>query len=384
MYAFYDYCMNILHISRHLLLLAVSMVVASCGHIYAAQNSAFTKLSPFISVAPGAHLSVLQTSTFQLQGDFACHGDMTLSDGCVIDGQGFAFDLADGTLSIAQDAHVILRNVVIKNAGGAAVVCQNNTATLELNNVRWLLEDDVVFGAGALYMVNSCSFSGPAKFVYSSTMTSTIAADSQLILENSVTFSCDTSIASPLSFVDKTSSIILDEATLYASATSLALTKGTLQIKNHGFLKADPAGKGIRLGSGTVGQDMVCKIASGSFLHMQQGNLVYNNSDSSSWISDSLTSILMMHDFTKLVLLQSLYLGQGILRTEDEVILATEAGIFVEGSIQPLGILYHSDTTGLRKINFEQEEGIFHAWHKKLGDTAQTGTYRVRIGAIHG
>jgi len=279
------------------------------------------------------------------KSDVTFTGPVVFEGDCLINGGGNIFDFAaNGSISIASGGALLLEDATIRNIGANDIGCADDTAVITLRDVVWSQDSVYTFSVGALRLKNNIFMTGESTFVYASSQTSTLLANSNLELDVGFTFSYDAGSASKTLFEleDATSKLILDGATLHTTVTGMQLTKGKLKVLRDSFICSEVQGdidEGITFGDGTASGDLVCDIFSGVTLRINQGSLNYRNVSALSWKMHNLTSLLSMGADTTLNLYESLDLGDGMLVLGDGVVIGKGIGKDLIGSIRPLGTL---------------------------------------------
>ena len=278
-------------------------------------------------------------------GVISPNSNITLSDTwtidgtVIIDGSGHVFDLSDiGEIVVASDAHLILRNVIMRNVGGTNIRCIDDTGLITLDNMQWHQEEDFTFVSGALEINNAVRMYGKTTFSYQSTKNITIKTQSSLRLYTDFIFCYEPIDLSKnlLVFEDSTAQLVLSSATLQTT-NGIDLVGGKLRIKGNSYFY--PTDNVITLGDGTTTGDCICGIIGGSKLTIKKGALAYKNVDQDSWIMTNNVSLLYMSSGTTLQLYQPLDLGIGILRFCNNTTLARASGVQLTGSIDVAGNL---------------------------------------------
>jgi len=266
---------------------------------------------------------------------------------CIIDGKGQTIDLTSGNIVVAPGSSLTLMNVMVKNVSGSAVVCADNTGEITFSDVTWIQNGNYNFTAGALQFKNQNYLKGiDTIFAYESSVTSTVLAHSSVELDIGFTFSYDPGIASQnlLQFIDDTSKLILNGATLHATITGLQLTKGTLIVDSNSTMESEsPTGdnaivNGITFGDDTGAGDFACSIYNGVTLFIATGTLNYRNTQAQSFLTGNAYSHLDMQSATRLNVYETLFVGAGEIVFENNTTLGISSGKTVAGSIVPLGI----------------------------------------------
>ncbi|MFC1841519.1 WD40 repeat domain-containing protein [Candidatus Dependentiae bacterium] len=208
---------------------------------------------------------------------------VTMTGNSSINGNGNILTLMPTcTMIIADNATLLLKDVVLHNTHSTRLSCSTNTSTLALENATLVLEDDFIFDSGKLDIIDEFHIIGQDKiFEYKSTTTSFIRENGHLILGNDLTFKYNPSIANNLfiNLTDATSKITLNGAILHA-AYGLQLTKGMLEIYRNSMLKSDGTteSESIIFGDGSSSlNNLAIKIRPGATAHAAQGKVIDKN-----------------------------------------------------------------------------------------------------------
>ncbi len=175
--------------------------------------------------------------------------DITLLDVClifsgnsVIYGKGNTLSLStDAMMQVASNSSLLLSNIVVQGINDSNLQILDNTSTLSLQDAILELDGNFSFTVGKMDIIGDVHFAGNGDiFTYRSTQASTIQLGSSLILDSGITFSyAPTSNAnSLLQFINKSSQLRLNSATLFASIEGLNLIKGTLLVDGFSLLSS--------------------------------------------------------------------------------------------------------------------------------------------------
>lgn len=304
------------------------------------------------TVSLPSNTTMFQDTTLVLNNDIALSSSITFMGTCTVEGNGHQLVMGTNSgLKVGNNSSLVLRNVTINGIRGTNVQCLNDGALLVLDNATWIQNTNSSFVLGTLQFKNDVLFTGTTTFAYQSLKTSLIYAQSSLILDDGFTFSYDpTRLASKtlLQFVDATSSLILNGATLATTVTGLNLTRGSLivhgdsvfasQTKTIGLNIID---NGITLGDGLSSvNDCATTIHAGARLQVATGSLNYRNLLASSWFMENSISQLNMGDSATLRLYQSMNLGTGSALLNNNVTLARTPAAQLFGSAAAVGNLF--------------------------------------------
>lgn len=297
------------------------------------------------SISPSITALPLQSGTFQdiqiiLNGDLTINSPITLSGiclNCLVQGNGYRIILGpSGSLTI--DGSVTLHDLILEGVQGTNVQCANDAASLHLDGMTLILSDNFSFAAGSLLWSDSVTFKGTYTFAYESTQTSTIDANGTLLFDTGFTFDYAPSNSSQtrLNFVDATSLLILNSATLRVAGPGLRLLKGSLLVASDSIISADTQ---ITFGDDSAADDFAVTLAAGARLTCSQGTLNYHNALLTSWTMNDNVSNLFMSINTTLALYQTLNIGSGLAIFDNNTTLARVPAATLQGSIISLGTL---------------------------------------------
>ncbi len=276
-------------------------------------------------------------------------GTWTFSGNCEIKGNRQTLTLGEAAnIVVAPGSQLYLRDLKLNAASGTKISCADNTASIVLDNVTWVIsnQDLYQFTNGSLIFNNSVLFQDGI-FAYQSSQTSTISSNAKVTLDTGFTFSYDPIyLASKtlLAFEDDTSTLVLKNASFHATTTGAQLTNGTIEIMGVSSLSSEIVytesmdvlvvadDEGITLGNGNSANDCTVQLDPAAILQLSQGSLNYNNVSSDSWIAGNPYSALVMFSGTTLRLYQSLNVAAGQVQFNNNTILATVLGAEIIGS----------------------------------------------------
>ncbi len=291
-----------------------------------------------------------------LNSDVSLVGTWTFSGNVVLHGNDQTIDLGStGNIFVNSNSSVMFHGLRLENVSDENIQCIDDTAVIMLDDATWCQPDSSScrFDAGSLRFIHKVLMSGNnSLFVYSTSETSTICAESRLVLDANFTFSYDPGTASKglLEFEKESSKLVLKSASLHSTATGMQLTKGKLEVKGDSYLSSEKIiiyttrpqylDEGISFGSGTVDDDFTCVISEGSTLSLVQGTLVYNNTVPNLLMFNNPTTLLSIAGGARLVLDESLQLTAGGIEFGNHATLTIANGKTFTGSIFPLGYLH--------------------------------------------
>lgn len=247
--------------------------------------------------------------TIDIQSDqLSLNASWTICGDTVIDAHGQVIQFEDyGSLVVADKAYVTIRNAVLKGAKAGSLVMTTTASTLELFNVTIELTDDMTLETGSLIVKGNNIIRGAATFLYASSLPLQIKQISQLSIQNGLVFHYAPSNQSPnmVAFADGTACLQCGNATLQVDACDLNLAGGRLDITGALSLIGQSSGI-IQFGSGNTGEDLMVRCHAGGSIKIQQGELLYNNVNLSSWINDVTSNKLIIMPGSSLMLNQAL------------------------------------------------------------------------------
>lgn len=276
----------------------------------------------------------------ELKADLSLASTFTFSGNCSIQGNGNTIDLSStGNIVIDTNSTLLLENVILKNVGNTNIKCLDNSGIMILKGMEWSQPTyDYTFSNGAIIVKGNVLMTGEHTFIYETQQTSTINSHAQLMLDSNFTFSYAPSAPSKdlLAFIDSTSQLMLNGATLHTTATGMNLKKGTLSAHGTAHLSSDAA---ITLGNSLLADDCTLNIDLGSQLQIDAGNLNYKNMavDSFNLMNDN--SALYFAPNTTFNLYESVTYSKGLIRFCANTTLAEVAGMEINGSIDLIGEL---------------------------------------------
>lgn len=288
------------------------------------------------------------SGSINLYSDLTLNTTWTITGTCTINGNNQnTLDTLNGSIIVAPGSQLVLSNIICKNINGTNIQCADDTASIILNNVIWIQNDNFIFDAGALQISNNCIFRGQNLiFAYETLQTSTILSHSSLFLDQLFSFSYypqDNVSNNLLQFIDQTSSLQLNNANFYCGISGLNLTKGSMDVNRNCIISSDIfndgfsiTDTGITFGDDMITDDFAITILQGSQLSLIQGSINYRNIDQMSWTETDVGSNLYLGNNTTLRLYESLDIGPGTIKF-DNATLAQATGAQLIGGISVIG-----------------------------------------------
>lgn len=281
-----------------------------------------------------------------LNVDMTLNATFTFNNSCVIKGNGHTLDITNGNLVVNSDSQLTLQNIVINGLSGTNVSCVDDTGVIILDTTKIIQSDYATFTDGALQWINTNRLQGGNIFAYESSMTSTIFGNTKLHLEPGTTFSFDPPVANGsntlLQFIDDSSYLVLNGASLITTTSGITLTIGTLDVKRTSYVESSATinlatQRGVSLGDGI--NDMNVLIGPEAQLYLTQGVLEYRNLSVYSLVMMSNLSAIRIAGGTILQLFSNLNTTIGFVVFDDQAALFATGGSQIIGSINPQGNL---------------------------------------------
>lgn len=258
-----------------------------------------------------------------------------------------------GIISIEKGSTLTIKDAILIGVNNNNLNCSDNNGKIIFNNVTIIPNNNYNFEFGCFEVLGNLEISGPYKFTYKSTEASTIKSNSSFILDKNITFSYAPGIASQnlIVFEDKTSNLILNNATLHTTATGIQLTTGNLFINENVNLSSEKlvyywrfindnytiVDGGICFGNENEEQDLICNIASNASLNIINGSFKYKNIKNSSWNMSNHNSYIKISPYCNLQLFQNLNLKNGTAEFQKNAILSKIINKNLIGSINAKG-----------------------------------------------
>jgi hypothetical protein len=243
--------------------------------------------------------------------------------------------------NLVVDRALALEDVTVNNVTGTNIRCADDTASLSVNNVVWNQVGTYSFTHGSITVTNDWLIQGQT-FSYASLLSSTISENSTLHVVDAIF-----AVASPFKFVDATSAVCLNNATLRVDNPML-LSTGRLRSQNDSVLD-------LRA-SVTLGDNFALEIEGDSILTVTRGNLLYNNiaQDKITFMNEAAT----------------LYIGSGL--------TACKNVLLSNGTLQLSGTLVANDAA----IMQQDMTNVLDALSYKTTQTLHAGVHTLDNGYV--
>jgi hypothetical protein len=217
----------------------------------------------------------------RFDGDISWRMTTTFGGTCSIDAKDNALNFqCGGGIRIASGATLTIKNAFIKTICGLNIAFEDDTASLVLRNVSFQTALGFRFSTGSILFEHDVVMTGTNYFEYASRRTSTIAANSMLMIHKDFTFTYAPPIANRdlIYMEDKSSSFRFCASTLKSTTTGMRITRGRLFFDNHITLSSasiNPS-ESICFGDGTADNDLDIKLLSGANLEIHGGVYINN------------------------------------------------------------------------------------------------------------
>ncbi len=187
-----------------------------------------------------------------------------------------------------------MKNVLVNKVKDTKISCVDDTGTIVLDNIIWVLKGDTQFHNGGIDFYNSVDFVGNYKFTMDSAVTSTVKSNAIWALRRGVVLEAGKNGVQPISFACHLSSrILFDDSTLRATATGLELIGGIIEFARDVTL--DVVGSatedGLIFGDG-VSNGPTFDLFPGTKVYMKGGPITFNLSDPDGMKSQSVSTRL--------------------------------------------------------------------------------------------
>jgi hypothetical protein len=267
---------GLLNLSRDLTF-GSNVTLPTAGQFNGNGNSLFlpTKTTPFeINGGIMGNVTVVANSPLQL------NSLITFTNRSVIEGNGNIIDCASGGIVVGSGGSLKIQNATIKGMASNKFYCADNTATVTLQDVTCLLSNTLTFSQGRMDFVGTNMFSGAQVFLYQSTRSMTVKSNTTLMFDSGMTFSYAANANNLISFDDVSSVLKLSETTLYAGASGLRFTKGSIVLDGLCPMLNDGTSSlnGISIGDGiSSANNAVLTVLAESGIVVNRGYFVNNN-----------------------------------------------------------------------------------------------------------
>ncbi len=233
--------------------------------------------------------------SIDMNAQISLTGMWTIEGQITIKGNSNTLDLSDGgNIVIAPGATLRCKDVRIKGISGTNIRCSDDSAALVLENVVWIQSDNFTFPNGSLSIVDQVDFVGSYTFGYESRQTSTIEQTSEWHITDEMRFEIGKNPTSnnwPLSFVDETSALHLDNCNYVITGSGIEICDGTIMYSGNVAIEIQSTNttNGSFMGNGIAAHDPTVKFSPGATAHFSGGHLVWNVVDSTKLVSEAIS-----------------------------------------------------------------------------------------------
>jgi len=248
-----------------------------------------------VTALPSSDRLIFKDTNIFFNNDLYITGTIDFKGTCVINGGKNRIILGtNGNLKIGHNSTLTLKNVEIDGVKNFNIYCMDDSASLILDNVRWVQSSDYTLSSGSISIQNLVEFSCKYKFTYSSGLTSTIGADSTWYFSDlaQVVFGRKRGYTDrePLYFEDYSSILRLENATLVVTSSGATLTRGTFLCDREVQVDVDSLSQSgaLALGDGNAANDPYVKLFPASALKLVNGMLAYNVVGADNFLNDEI------------------------------------------------------------------------------------------------
>ena len=202
---------------------------------------------------------------------------------CTINGNGrtLLFD-DEGQIRVADGCQLTFYNLELSGLANTNLKCDQNGAKIVFQDCKLTLSSSFIFDTGSILFRGDVVVSGTNKFIYTSSMGSTIDSNSTLYFDKKNTLFFDPIVSNRdlLYMIDKSSYLFFDGATLYSTETGMRLTRGTLFLDNDVTFSClgSSSSEAICFGDGSADNNLDIKILADAQLNIY-GAFKYENTD---------------------------------------------------------------------------------------------------------
>lgn len=261
-------------------------------------NGHIMRLSSSIASLPADTVSFEDISLFY-ENDLTINSSISFIGDSVINGNRHSLIFENsGEILISSNSSLRLQDLDLTGITGSAIRCEDNTATLVLDNVNWIQEATTIFDNGTLIIENEVEFNGTGTFCYESSCTSSIAQDSKWVFKDGIVAKIGRdplTLQDPIAFANDTSQLMVDNADFITTDSGIQLTKGTIifnRIVTFESIYTDTQ-RGIILGDGTAENDIHVRFNPGCTVIHNNGYWIYNNFDPEGFEANALSASII-------------------------------------------------------------------------------------------
>jgi hypothetical protein len=288
------------------------------------------------------------TVNFNLFEDLHFTVSSTFQGECQINGNGHSLYLDNNSkFYIASDSVLKFEHLDIYGIGPKGISCIDDSGRIEFVNCNIYLDTDYYFDQGSMNLSGDnflSSISGAGKFVYGSSKTSTVAANSIVYLDKSFTYSYAPCIQNRdlFYFEDETSVVSIENAHFFVSDVGISLNTGKLRIVGDCSITGQNIATEFDLGTGVDSSgDSKMLIEHGASLHFVRGIINYKNRSTSSLDMEDRSKMIVGSGVTMNVY-YDIDSGDGVLVIRDGVKINSALMAHVYGKISVEGYAHNN------------------------------------------
>ena len=240
-------------------------------------------------------------ATISLEGDYVLSCTWTFHGNVTIDGNGNTLSFDGGSIVIADESNLAFKNIKLTNITDPSIKCLNNSGSIIFDNTTLVLAGDCQYTTGAFSIKNLVTISGPYTFLYDSSISSTVEANSTLLLADGVKFDFGKvapNSAQPLILAAYSSTLDCNQCTLHTTGYGATLSRGILKFDGSVVLEGDSTdtARGLVFGDHTTAEnDLQVIFGAGCIARVQSGALTYNNINSDGFSNSAPSSTFTLY-----------------------------------------------------------------------------------------
>jgi hypothetical protein len=259
-----------------------SVVLSTLGHIYGNYHL-IEFASQVNSLSDSTYDAFFEDSDLFFNCDMTVSSTLRFNGDCSIDGgrRRLIFD-DDGHIFVERGSTLTFRNIHLEGISAEKISGIDNSSKIVLENVGWNQDGNYTFSVGSLQFIGNVDFFGTYTFHYDSSLTSTIAANSEWKIHGDLRLMMgkkfgDSNIQ-PLYMQDSSSILMLDHCTLQVTSSGMQFTRGSIFCDRDVEVDIDCtcSNYGLFIGDGAQAGDIIFAFFPGSIVYFPGGALVFN------------------------------------------------------------------------------------------------------------
>ncbi|MFH0898907.1 MAG: hypothetical protein V1855_04980, partial [bacterium] len=224
--------------------------------------------------------------TINLNADTLLTSSLRVRGNCLLKGNGKNLQLhRTGIIFVEKDSTLTLRDISIAGVHDNNIQCFDDSSKIVLDNALLEMDGDYSFTTGSITFFNRVDIRGTYTFAMESSVTSTVIADSEIMIKDGPTFAAGRQTSGgrePLYFEDNTAFFRLQNATLKVLPHGMNLTRGRfiLDYDNTIDIISTSTANGLLIGNGAEGAgDFHFHFNPAATLNLIRGHFVFNGYD---------------------------------------------------------------------------------------------------------